>query len=491
MIQGDGLMYSDIIIVGAGVVGCALARVLSRFEASVTVLERACDVAEGASKANSGIVHAGFDAKPGSEKARFNVAGSRMYPVLCAELGVPYRQNGSLVLAFSDGERETLGTLLAQGEQNGVEGLRIVERDELLSMEPNVNPEVLCALYAPTGAIVSPYELVFALADHAAVNGVNFAFNEDVRSVSRSADGWIVHTSRTEYSCRIFVNCAGTDSARLHNDIGTDELRTVYRSGQYWLLDHVKNPPFEHTMFQCPTNMGKGVLVSPTVHGNTLIGPTAEDIDDPLDTASTGAGLAEALEKSRKTWREVSTRTNVTNFTGVRAHEAGGDFIIGAVRGADHAYETVGIESPGLSSAPAIAEELGALIAQSEGLWAKDKWLVAERQPKPFNEMTGDERAEACCIDEQNGRIICRCETVTEAEIRRAIRRPVGATTVDGVKRRTRAGMGRCQGGFCMPRVAEILAEELGVPLTEITKNGGDSRLLTSDIAKSLEEAGK
>lgn len=483
------MKYSDIIIVGAGVVGCALARVLSRFDVSITVLERGCDVSEGASKANSGIVHAGFDAKSGSLKARFNVAGSRMYPELCAGLGVPYRRNGSLVLAFSDEERRTLGTLLAQGEQNGVGGLRIVEHDELLSMEPNVNPEVQCALYAPTGAIVSPYELVFALADHAAVNGVGFVFNEEVRGAVQEADGWRVHTAHSEYSCRILVNCAGTDSARLHNDMGGEEKLCIdYRLGQYWLLDHVKTPPFGCTVFQCPTDMGKGVLVSPTVHGNTLIGPTAEDVADALDTATTGAGLAEALEKSRRTWRDVSTRTNVTNFAGVRAHERGGDFVIGAVRGVSHAYEAVGIESPGLSSAPAIAEELGGLIAQNEGLSQKAGWIPAQPQPKPFNMMDSAERAEACRADALNGRIICRCETVTEAEIRRAIRRPVGATTVDGVKRRTRAGMGRCQGGFCMTRVAEILSEELGVPITEITKNGGDSRLLTSDISDALRE---
>ena len=482
--------FTDIIIIGGGVVGCAVARALSRRRAGVAVLERAADVAEGASKANSGIVHAGFDARTGTSKARFNVEGSKMYAALCAELGVPYRQNGALVLAFSNEDRETIARLLAQGAANGVAGLRIVEREELLSMEPNVSPDALCALYAPTSAVVSPYELVYALADHAAKNGVSFAFNEEVKTIERDGGLWRVVTSRGERTARVVVNCAGVDSARLHNEAtGRDEYHITDRRGQYWLLDHVKEPPFSHTMFQCPTKLGKGVLVTPTVHNNTLIGPTAEDVADPLDTATSAEGLALALERSRRTWPNVSTRGNITNFAGIRAHEAASDFVIGAVDGAPGLYEAVGVESPGLSSAPAIAEYLGELIARTEHLEAKSMWLAPDKLPKPFNEMTDEERAEACRADEANGRIICRCETVTEAEILRAIRRPVGAKTIDGVKRRCRAGMGRCQGGFCSPRVAAILSEELGVPLTEITKDGGESRLLVSDIATALKDS--
>ena len=479
--------YRDILVIGGGVVGCAVARALSRRRADVTVLERGCDVAEGASKANSGIVHAGFDARTGTNKARFNVEGSRMYAKLCAELGVPYRQNGALVLAFSNEDRETVARLLAQGAANGVEGLRVVERDELKKMEPNVSDEALCALFAPTSAVVSPYELVYALADHAAKNGVSFAFDEEVKTIKRDGDLWRVVTSKGERSAKIVVNCAGVDSARLHNEAaGREDYHITNRRGQYWLLDHLKTPPFERTMFQCPTKMGKGVLVTPSVHYNTLIGPTAEDIDDPLDTATSAEGLALALEKSRRTWANVSTRGNITNFAGVRAHEDHGDFIIGAVDGAPGLYEAVGIESPGLSSAPAIAEYLAELISRTEHIEAKSIWLAPDKAPKPFNEMTDEERAEACERDEAYGRIVCRCETVTEAEIIRAIRRPVGARTIDGVKRRTRAGMGRCQGGFCSPRVAAILAEQLGVELTEITKDGGASRLLVSDIETAL-----
>ncbi len=483
-------MQTDILIIGAGVVGCALARDLSRYTAGITVLEAAADVAEGASKANSGIVHAGFDAHAGSVKAHYNVRGAEMYPSYCAELGVPYRQNGALVLAFSPEDRSTIEALYRQGLDNGVKGLRILERDEILTLEPLTNAQVVCALLAETSGLVSPYELTFALADHAAVNGVQFQLDTPVTAVRREDSGWTVATPRGEWHCRILINCAGASSAWIHNQMtGREEHHIVNRRGQYWILDHASPLPFRHTMFQCPTKMGKGVLVAPTVHGNVLLGPTAEDIDDPLDTATTAQGLDDVLQACRLTWPQVNVRTAVTNFSGIRAHEEKGDFIIGAVQGCKHAYETVGVESPGLTSAPAIAAELSALIAAAEELAKKDSWVQAKPLPKPFNEMTPQEQAAACAQDPLNGRLICRCEVVTEAEIRRAIRRPVGARSIDGVKRRTRAGMGRCQGGFCAPRVAEILSEELQLPMTQLTKNGGDSLLVTSTLVQAMKEA--
>ena len=475
------LEHTDILIIGAGVVGCALARALSlRTDAQILVAERACDVAEGASKANSGIVHAGFDALPGSEKARLNVKGAAMYPALCRELGVPYRQCGALVTAFSEAERATLEKLLRQGEENGVAGLRIVEREELRALEPNLSPEAVCALEAPTAGIVSPYELVYALADHAALNGVSFLFDTPVIGIEKTPGGWLAVTPDGDIACRCVVNCAGADSARLHNQVSGKPLHITPRRGQYHVLDHPETPVFRHTMFQCPTAMGKGVLVTPTVHGNVLLGPTAEDIPDGFDTATTAEGLAKVCDTARKTWPALSTRTAVTNFSGVRAHEDGGDFVIG--QAAPHCWEAVGIESPGLTSAPALAEELAAAICAAEGLTEKAETVPPLKREKPFNEMTPEEQAEAIRRDPLNGRLICRCEVVTEAEIRAAIRRPVGARTVDGVKRRCRAGMGRCQGGFCAPRVVEILSEELGIPMTAVTKGGGASRMLVGEI---------
>ncbi len=474
------LLETDILIVGAGIVGCAVARVLSRYQGRITVAERADDVAEGASKANSGIVHAGFDAKPGTEKARLNVLGARMYPALCAELSVPYRNNGALVVAFSGEDRATLERLKEQGEKNGVPGLRIVEREELLRMEPNVNPEAVAALFAPTSGIVSPYELVYALADHAAVNGVDFRFGTEVTALERTGTGWLVRTGRGDIACRLVVNCAGIDSADLHNQVCAGQMTLVPRRGEYHVLDHPAQPLFTRTIFQCPTAMGKGVLVTPTDHGNILLGPTAEDIPDGRDVATTAAGLAEALEKARLTWPGVSTRTEITNFSGIRAHDVLGDFVIGEQ--APGYWEALGFESPGLTSAPALAEEMGAQIAASMDLALKAEWKPLPAREKPFNEMTVEEQAEAVRRNPLHGQLICRCEVVTEAEIRAAIRRPVGARSVDAVKRRCRAGMGRCQGGFCAPRVVEILAEELGLPMTAITKGGGESKMLVGEI---------
>ncbi|MBR3494167.1 MAG: NAD(P)/FAD-dependent oxidoreductase [Clostridia bacterium] len=471
---------TDILIIGAGVVGCALARVLSRFETRVLVIDRADDVSEGASKANSGIVHAGFDAKPGTDKARLNVLGARRYPALCKELGVPYKQIGALVVAFREEDRPVLEQLKAQGEANGVPRLRIVEHDELMQMEPQLNPSAVAALEAPTSGIVSPYELVFALADHAAINGVEFQFGTEAQTIVREDTGYRVETSRGVIRAHSVVNCAGVDSGRLHSQVSPRPCRIIPRRGEYYVLDHPAEAPFSRTIFQCPTKMGKGVLVSPTVHGNVLLGPTAMDIEDGLDTATTAGGLAECLQKSALTWPKVSTRTAVTNFAGIRAHEEHGDFLVGEA--APLFYEAAGFESPGLTSAPALAEELGRDMAEDLNLRQKETWLPAPEHEKPFNEMNDAERTEAIAGNPLHGQLICRCEVVTEAEIRAAIRRPVGARTVDGVKRRCRAGMGRCQGGFCAPRVVEILAEELGVPMTEIRKGSGASDMLVGEI---------
>ena len=489
--KGENGLKTDIIVIGAGVTGCAVARMLSRYEADVTVLERGCDCAEGASKANSGIVHAGFDAVPGTKKALYNVRGAEMYEALTGELGVPYRRNGALVVAFSEEERPVLRELLEQGEKNGVKELRIVEKDELHALEPNLNPEAVCALYAPTSGLVSPYEMTYALADHAAVNGVRFVFDTNVTGLRREDGLWHVATDNGEWEARAVVNCAGCGADTLHNAIcaAGEEIHIIPRRGQYDILDHPDAEPFARTMFQCPSKMGKGILVAPTVHRNVLLGPTAEDIDDERDNSTTAEGLSEVSRVAARTWPAISLRTVITNFSGVRAHEAKGDFVIGAVPGAEMAWEAAGIESPGLSAAPAIGEALAEMIAEGMGLGKKAEWKPAPAHPKPFNEMNEAERAAAVAADPENGHIICRCEVVTEAEIRAAIRRPVGAKTIDGVKRRTRAGMGRCQGGFCSPRVAEILAEELREPLTAVTKDGHGSELLVGTVHSAMEEA--
>ena len=479
---------TDILIIGAGVAGCAAARELSRYTAGVTVLERGWDIAEGASKANSGIVHAGYDAVPGTLKAKLNVEGAALYPALCAELGVPYSACGALVVGFSEEDRETLGELLARGVANGVAGLRIIGREEALALEPNLNPEVLCALLVPTSGIVSPYEMTCALADDAALNGVSFRFGVSVTAVSRAEEGgFLVETDGDAWRCRILVNCAGTSSAELHNMLSPAKKKIIFRRGQYYLLDRPVSAPFSRTIFQCPTKMGKGVLVTPTVHGNVLLGPSAEDIPDALDTATTQEGLDFVVEKVRLTWPGVSLRTNITNFSGVRAHEESGDFSAGRTEGCPDAYEAVGFESPGLSAAPALGRYLAEMIASDQGLVRKTETVPFPVRSVPFREMSPEEQAEAVRRNPLYGNIICRCETVTEAEIVAAIHRPVPARSIDAVKRRVRAGMGRCQGGFCSPRVAAIISREAGIPLQDVTKNGGRSWLLTGTLTEMAE----
>ncbi len=474
---------SDILIIGSGITGCAVARELSRYSDSVTVLEKEDDVAEGATKANSGIVHAGYDALPGTRKALYNIRGAKMYPGLCAELGVPYRKNGALVIALEESDRKTVSLLKDRGIQNGVSSLDILERSEILQLEPNINPRVVCALHVPDSAIVSPYELAFALADDAALNGVSFRFNETVLSVSRLSDGrFSVETKAGSYLCNALVNCAGTAGADIHNMLSSDKLSMIYRRGQYYLLDRSPQLPFDRTVFQCPSVRGKGVLVSPTVHGNLLLGPTAEDIADPQDTSTTSDGLREIVRKASLTWPGITVRNNITNFSGIRAHLSVDDFMVGPVISCPGYFEAIGIESPGLSSAPAIAEDLRIAVASYLHLKEKKHLVPVLPQPRSFHDMSDEEKAEAVRNDPSHGTIICRCETVTEAEIRAAIRRPVGARSVDAVKRRTRAGMGRCQGGFCLPRVAAIISEETGIPLEKVTKNGGSGFLLSGSI---------
>lgn len=478
----------DILIIGGGVVGCGLARLLSAYEAEIAVVERGYDVAEGASKANSGILHAGFDAKPGSLKARLNVRGARMAPALFEELGVPYAQPGALVISLEEEGWETLRRLHDQGLANGVEGLELLNREQALALEPNLNPEVCCALHAKTSGLTSPYEMTYALAEHAALNGVEFCLDTEVLDIRQEENGFLLSTNRGPMRAKILVNCAGPEAARLHNRLSSQTLTIIPRKGEYYLLDHIRPLPFTRTIFQIPTSMGKGVLVSPTVHDNLLIGPSAQDVEDSWDVATTRQALRLVSEKARLTWPQASLRQVITTFAGIRAHEKDDDFIVGKVAGAEGAYEAVGIESPGLTAAPAIAEMLCQLMVQEQKFKKKAHWKPFPKPEKPFAAMTLQEKAAAFRRNPDYGQIVCRCEQVTEAEIRDAIRRPMGARSLDGVKRRVRAGMGRCQGGFCSPRVLEILAEELGVSPVQVTKNGGCSQLLTGVIGTRGED---
>ena len=296
----------------------ALARELSGYQASVTVLEKGSDIAEGATKANSGIIHAGYDAMPGSLKAYYNVLGSSMYPSLCSQLNIPYRRCGALVIALDEKESKSVEALKKRGESNGVENLSLIGKDEILALEPNVNPQVVCALNVPDSAIISPYEAAYAFADNAAVNNTTFLFDQTVENVIKNSNGFTVQTNSDTFHCHVLINCAGSFGAEIHNILCEEKLEMTHRRGQYYLLDRSSEQPFSRTVFQCPSNMGKGVLLSPTVHGNMLIGPTAEDISDPCDTATTAEGLSEIIRKAVRTWPALSIRQNITNFSGIR-----------------------------------------------------------------------------------------------------------------------------------------------------------------------------
>lgn len=470
----------DVVIIGAGVIGCAVARELSKRKLEIAVLEKETDVCEGTSKANSGIVHAGYDALPGTLKARLNVKGSKAMKELCRQLDVPYRQNGSLVLCFDDKDRDQLEELKRRGEDNGVEGLVILERQELLALEPSVGEQAVAALYAPTGGIICPFGLTIALAENAAENGVAFYFGNRVTAIRKREQGYEITTDKAVFQARVVINAAGVHADEIHNMICDEgqQMKIIPRKGEYLLFDKEAGGMVSHTLFQLPTALGKGVLVTPTVHGNLMAGPTAEDIQDKEEKATSRDGLAKVLGKASLSVQGLPKGQVITSFAGLRAHEQKGDFIIGEVENAAGFIDIAGIESPGLSCAPAIGELAAELV---DGLLTPELKtdFAADRRGIPnMANASEEERQKLISGNSAYANVICRCEMVTEGEILSAIHRPLGATTVDGIKRRTRAGMGRCQAGFCTPRTVEILARELGVDESEIQKAGTGSYYL-------------
>ena len=470
----------DVIIIGGGVVGCSVARELSRFDADILLLERGNDVSVGTSKANSGIVHGGYDAKPGTLKAKFNVAGNAMFDALARELDFPFKRNGSMVLCFDKADIGKLLELKEQGVKNGVQGLYVLEGYEAVkAMEPYVSENVVAALVVPNGGIVSPYEMTIAYAENAATNGVEFRFGSEVTAIDK-IDGGLQVTCADGFTAqaKYVVNAAGVYADVINNMISPDKMHITARKGDYELLDKTCGYMASHTLFQMPTKMGKGVLVTPTRHGNILVGPTATDVTDKDDVATTPEELASAFDRALLTMPSLNRRNIITQFSGLRAHLDTDDFVIGESAAVKGLYNVAGIESPGLSSAPAIAVHVAEEIAQKLSL-GKNANFVAERKGIPhFATLSDEERQKLVAENPLYGRIVCRCETVTEGEIVEAIRRKPGAVDMDGVKRRTRQGMGRCQAGFCTPRVMEILSRELGVPMTEVTKRGGNSQFV-------------
>ncbi len=469
----------DVIIIGAGVTGCAVARELSRYDCSVLVIEKDEDVCCGTSKANSGIVHAGYDAKPGTLKAKMNIRGNEMMTSLCVELDIPFKRIGSLVVCTDESLRSGIEELYARGITNGVPDLKILESDEVRELEPNISDDVVCALYAPTAGVICPFRLNIALAECAAQNGVEFKFDTQVTNIRSDGDQWIIETSYNTYNARTVINAAGCHADDIHNLVSENKLHITPRRGDYMLLDRSLEGFVKHVIFPQPTKMGKGILVTPTVHGNTLVGPTAVDVESKDEAPVTAEGLVKVQEGAVKNVKGLPLKQVITGFSGLRAHEDGGEFILEEAEGCPGFFDCAGIESPGLTACPAIGEYMASLVSSRLSLKQKDNWNgICKDVIRPF-ELPPEERENLISDNPEYGRIICRCETITEGEIIDAIRRPLGAKSLDGVKRRTRAGMGRCQGGFCSPRVMDILSRELGLPLESITKSGGNSKIVT------------
>lgn len=470
-------MY-DVAIIGAGVVGSAIARELSRYHADICVIEREEDVCNGTSKANSAIIHAGFDATPGSLKARLNVRGNEMMSTLSEELDIPFKRNGSLVVCTKEQNRAGLEELLEKGRKNGVPDLRIIEREELLSMEPNVSDDVECALYAPTGGIVCPFHMTMAFAENAYTNGVSFFLNTEVTSVRKTEDHYLLETVHKDtgesevFTAKVVINAAGVYADTLNNMVSEHKLHITARKGEYCLLDKDAGAHVSHTIFQLPSKMGKGVLVTPTVHGNLLVGPTAVDVSDKEAVNTTQEGLDSLGRTAALSVKNVPMRQVITSFAGLRAHEDGNDFVIGEAEDAKGFINVAGIESPGLSSAPAIGEMVAGIVKDKLSLSEKEDFVAVRKGILRPETLTMEERNKLIEEHPEYGNIICRCEMITEGEIMDAIHRPLGARSLDGVKRRTRAGMGRCQAGFCSPRTMEILEREVPMSMYDITKNG-------------------
>ncbi|KAI4448458.1 L-2-hydroxyglutarate dehydrogenase [Eubacterium plexicaudatum ASF492] len=467
-------MY-DVCIIGAGVSGCAVARELARYEGKFCVIEKCEDVCCGTSKANSAIVHAGFDAAQGSLMAKLNVQGNRMMGELAKELDVPFERNGSLVICQDENDLPKLRSLYEKGMANGVADLQILSKEEVRKLEPNLTDRMAGALYAPTGGIVCPFLLTIALAENAADNGVEFWFDSQVNQIRKEDGYFTIETGAGRLESRYIVNAAGVYADRIHNMVSSNTMQITARKGEYCLLDRSAGTHVSHTIFTLPTPMGKGVLVTPTVHGNLLVGPTAADIPDKEGTDTTAAGLAELMQKAGMTVKNLPFRQVITSFAGLRAHLNENEFVIGEAEDVPQFIDVAGIESPGLSSAPAIGVMVADILRDSMGLREKEHFQAKRKGILNPADLSFEERNALIQREPAYGNVICRCESVTEGEIIDAIHRPVGAKSLDGIKRRTRAGMGRCQSGFCSPKVMEILKRELQIRMEDVTKCGGHS----------------
>lgn len=470
-------MY-DCIIIGAGISGCSLAFELSKYKGSILLLDKENDVADGTTKANSAIIHAGYDPMPNTNMAKFNVEGNKIIPSICKDLDVPIKNIGSLVVAFCEEEIETLKEIYARGVKNGVENMRIIDKEELHTMEPNLNPSAVAALYAPSACIVNPWDLAIAYAETAVKNGVVFQANAQVEAIEKTAQGFLVKTEKDTFETKTVVNAAGVECDKIVGMLKEAEYEIEPNKGEYYLLDKSQGSLVNHVIFQCPTKEGKGTLVAPTVHGNLIVGPSSENCERE-DLSTTALGLDQVKAAAVKSVPSINFRENIRTFAGVRARRKDhGDFVIGEDADVPGFFQVAAMQSPGLSSASAIARHLVSDF-QEKGLFKEpNEQAITTRKVVRFKEMSADERMAYIKEHPAYGRIICRCETISEGEILDAIHRVIPPVSIDGVKRRCNAGMGRCQGGFCGPRVQELLAHELQIAQEEVVQDKSGSVIL-------------
>ncbi|MGL4946396.1 MAG: NAD(P)/FAD-dependent oxidoreductase, partial [Cetobacterium sp.] len=439
-------MY-DILIIGAGIVGTGIARELSKYKLKVAVVERDTDVSNETTKANSAIVHGGYDAKEGSLMAQLNVLGNSLYEDLCKELSVPFKRNGSLVLAFNEEEVNHLQVLYNRGIINKVPGLSVINKDKLRELEPNVDEKAIAALHCSSAGIVSPWEFAEALIDNAVENNVELFLNTEVQNIEKNDEAFNVTTTSGVFHTKYIFNCAGVHADLIHNMIAEESYKILPRKGEYFVLDKSEGKRVNQTVFQCPSKIGKGILVTPTVHGNLLVGPDAQEIDNRFDVSTKTERLDYIKSKGSHSIQNINFRENIRTFAGIRAESDRGDFIIeeSTTKGF---FDIAGIKSPGLSAAPAITLAALELLKNSGVTLNKKENFITPRKHILFMNLSSEEKAAKIKEDDRFGRMVCRCEMITEGEIIEAIHRPVKAVTMDAVKRRCRPGSGRCQGGF-------------------------------------------
>jgi glycerol-3-phosphate dehydrogenase len=473
-------MY-DVAIIGAGVIGASVARELSKYDLNVVIIEKENDVSNGTTKANSAIVHAGYDAHEGTLMAKYNALGNAMFDKICEDLSVPFERCGSFVLAFSEEERKHLDLLYKRGIVNDIPEMEIIEKDEIKKLEPHISDNVVAALHAKTAGIVGPWELAIAMLENAVENGVNLELNQEVVDIEKLETGYRIITQEKNFEAKLVINASGVYADKIHNMVSEESFKITPRRGQYFVMDKTQGDFVDKVIFQCPTELGKGILVTPTVHGNLLLGPDAQDMDERDDISTTAEQLDFVREHAVKSVPGLQFRETIRSFAGLRAEGDRGDFIIEEASGAPMFFDVAGIKSPGLSAAPAIGLDVAKMTVEKLGGVAEKANFNPKREQIIFMELDAEEKKALIKENPQYGRIICRCENITEGEIVASIHRNVGARTVDGVKKRCRPGMGRCQGGFCGPRVQEILSRELDISLEEVVLDKKNSYILTGE----------